>query len=154
MKAFTKGTRSYRAVNSVADLLPNEAAFDGDVPVDADGMTPLLICDAVTGIVRPVTAADYAADAAALVTKLRTDAQAMVDAADANAKRWRALAIALMREFNRHSAKEKEILDALRTAVSLADLKVKATAILDFPTRAFPDIRAAVNTELSNGSAD
>lgn len=78
----------------------------------------------------------------------------MLLADDADAKRFRALILVILDEFNAHALKINAILDAIDGAGTLAAVKAAVAAINDYPQRTAAQIKTAVIARIEAGQAD
>lgn len=98
-----------------------------------------------------------------IVSLMEQTARDAVDAAELESQRdaiasmftnpedvLRAFMRVVLNEFNAHAAFQNQILNGIRTAASLADLKAKATAAQDYPVRTVDDLITAVRNNLGS----
>jgi len=141
MIAITKTTTSWRAIADASQLTANEVVFSGDFLFAADGITPLMVWDAMldsgAGNVRAMTAPEIAtrdaqrpvlvaqAAKAAATTGIDTG---QLQAGDKFERLVRALALVLLDEVNILRAASVPALTA-RTATQLVNaIKAKVAA--------------------------
>lgn len=91
-------------------------------------------------------AARDAVDAAALEAQRDEIASMFTEPEDV----LRAFMRVVLNEFNAHAAFHNQILNGIRTATSLADLKAKATAKQDYPDRTVEDLITAIRNNLGS----
>lgn len=91
-------------------------------------------------------AARNAVDAAALEAQRDAIANMFTNPEDV----LRAFMRVVLNEFNAHAAFQNQILNGIRTAASLADLKAKATAKQDYPDRTVDDLITAIRNNLGS----
>lgn len=99
----------------------------------------------VANIATEMTQAEKDAVDAALLSTQRDQTAAELDIIESFA---RALTQIVMDEFNNHSTKMKEMLDAVDAATSLADLKTRFGLITDPPQRTLAQLKTALRNKL------
>jgi hypothetical protein len=153
MIAVKIGTTSWRQTETLGS---DEVEFTGEFKYEADDLTPAMVWDAGLNNVRAKTAADYTAEAAALVIAMRQRAAQVIDADPAPEwKLFRAFAGVLADAFNQTNARLNNVLDAIDAATNLADLKTRVGQIQNLPAnRDLGSVRNAVKDKLEAGSAD
>lgn len=74
--------------------------------------------------------------------------------ANPGGKLIRAVVLLVLDEFNSHALKINAILDAVDAATSLADLKTRVAAIVDYPPRTAAQLKTAIQNKINAGDAD
>lgn len=103
-----------------------------------------------------VTRADqiYVLTAAQVAALVSAEIAAMLASDTADDKRFKALILVILDEFNAHATKINAILSAVDGAATLAALKIAVAAIVDYPQRAPAQLKAAVMAKINAGLAD
>ncbi|SHL43168.1 hypothetical protein SAMN05216428_102387 [Nitrosospira sp. Nsp11] len=97
-----------------------------------------------------VTLMDQAARNAVDLAELETQRDAIASMFTNPEDVLRAFMRVVLNEFNAHADFQNQILNGIRTATSLADLKAKATAKQDYPDRTVDDLITAIRNNLGS----